>query len=80
MRMLASAVMPATAQIMLLWNKGSVNSQSWRSCSGALVEDVELLRRGVLLQQLASDLSLRRQDDAIFCQDTKSCAGMGNSF
>lgn len=84
MRMLASAVIPATAQIMLLNDR----HQSARSIHhinvliqkqkkmDALVQDVELLGRSVLLQQLRGDLSLGGQDDTILGQDTNGGTGM----
>lgn len=46
----------------------------------ALIEDVQLLGGGVLLQQLAGDLALGGQHDTVLCEDTESCAGMRNGF
>ncbi len=69
-RMLASAVMPATAQIMLLARKacqqrpGAVRGFA----TALLIEDVQLLGRRVLLQQLGRDLPLRSQDDAVLAR------------
>lgn len=70
MRMLASAVMPATAQIMLL---GLYNQYQCRRAEkgnlDVLVEGIELLGGCVLLQQLARDFPLCGQHDAVFGED-----------
>lgn len=42
----------------------------------ALVKDIELLGRGVLLQQLRRHLALSGQDDAILGEDSDSSSGM----
>jgi hypothetical protein len=72
MRMLASAVMPATAQIMLLFEEGrSVGSGERMGSNGdhVLVQDVQLLGRCVLLKQLAGDFSFGGKDDAVLGED-----------
>ena len=45
-----------------------------------LIEDVELLGGCVLLEKLRCDLSFGGEDNAILCKDSKSGAGMGDSF
>lgn len=58
--------------------KALVNAGSDRS--HALVEDVELLGRRVLLEQLRRHLALSSQDDAILGQYSNSSSGMGDGF
>jgi hypothetical protein len=48
--------------------------------SNALVQDVQLLGRCILLQQLASDLPLCGENNAILCQDTERCSGVRDSL
>jgi len=45
-----------------------------------LVEDVELLGRCVLLQELGCDLALSGQDDAVLGQDADGGAGVRDGF
>lgn len=45
-----------------------------------LVDCVELLSRGILLQQLTGDLPLRSEDNSILGQDTKSGTGVGDGL
>lgn len=46
----------------------------------ALVQNVELLGRRVLLQQLRRHLALSSQDDTILGQYSNSSSGVGNGF
>lgn len=45
-----------------------------------LVEDVKLLRRGVLLQELGCDLALGGEDNAILGEDTNGGTGVGDGL
>lgn len=45
-----------------------------------LIENVELLGRCVLLEELGGDLALSSEDDTILGEDTDGGTGMGNSF
>lgn len=54
-----------------------------RTCcwgSDILVQDVQLLGGGVLLEQLGGDTALGGQDDAILGQNANGGAGMGNGL
>ena len=64
MRMLASAVIPATAQIMLL-DRGQYKRKIRIRYVDELVQGVELLGGCVLFEQLAGDLALGGQNNAI---------------
>lgn len=85
MRMLASETMPATAQIMLLMCRLAAcsfcrTSPHWSHGVNVLVQNVELLSTGILLQQLARHLPLCCQHNSIFREDTDSCACMRDSL
>lgn len=45
-----------------------------------LVQDVQLLSGGVLLEQLGGDSALGGQDDAVLGQNANGGAGMGDGF
>jgi hypothetical protein len=64
MRMLASAVIPATAQIMLL-ERGQCYSKMEMESVDELIQGVQLLGGCVLFKKLAGDLALGGQNDAI---------------
>jgi hypothetical protein len=72
MRILASAVIPATAQIMLLIQalyQYGLEMKAFRNSFKdmiVLIQNVELFCRSVLLQELAGHLSLRGENNAIF--------------
>ena len=81
--MLASAVIPATAQIMLLGRRrrrrrSSSAAGGGRGAEGEtkLVQDVQLLGARVLLQQLARHLALGGKDDAILGQHPQRGSGV----
>lgn len=78
--MLASAVMPATAQIMLLTMSALRRGKAVSRVFDALVEDVQLLGGCVLLQQLRRHLALCRKDDAVFGQNANGGSGVGDGF
>jgi hypothetical protein len=54
--------------------------QKRRQRKHVLVQDVELLCRCVLLQQLGCDLALGGEDDAVLGEDTDGGTGMGDGF
>jgi hypothetical protein len=64
MRMLASAVIPATAQTMLLERSQYERTIEMRGVD-ELIQGVQLLGGCVLFEQLAGDLALGGQDNAI---------------
>lgn len=51
-----------------------------RESRNALVQNVELLGRGILLKQLRRHLALSGQDDAILGEDADGCAGVGDGL
>lgn len=51
-----------------------------QSRDNALIQDIELLSRRVLLEQLRRHLALSSQDDAILGQNSNSSSSMGDGF
>lgn len=64
---------------MLLYGKGLAMPGDNPTVPGSLlVQYVQLLRRGVLLQQLRCDFPLGGKDNAVLGKDADGGAGVGN--
>ena len=76
--MLASAVMPATAVIILLCH---ISVHACRVGSGPiLIENVQLFSRSVLLEKLGGNFSLGSKDYSICGKNAQRSAGVRDGF
>jgi len=68
--------MPATAQIILLKRYLSASIRERGLIMNSLVQDVQLLSRGILFEELAGDFSFGGEDNAILRKYPESCTGV----